>query len=99
VSPDAAADVGLQLAEIKGILQATLPNHTSRLDEHDRRIGEHDTLIREMTAKSAADAAAATAKAAAEAAARRLPNWVPITAMALSGLIGAAGLLVALLAR
>ena len=79
--PDPNADVGLQLAEIKGMLQAALPNHTSRLDEHDRRIGEHDTLIREITAKAAADAATAVAKATVEADFRRLPNWVSIVMM------------------
>jgi hypothetical protein len=78
------------LAEIRGQLSATLPHHAARLDEHDRRIGEHDVLLRDVTAKQAADAAAAASELRAAERAGRLPNWVTVTMM-VAGIVGVVG--------
>jgi len=84
-------DIPTQLAEIKGMLLATLPHHSARLDSVDRRIEEHDARIRSVETGQAAAVAAVAAD-------RRLPNWVSVLG-AISALALVVVTLVAVLAK
>lgn len=83
-------DVRLAIAELKGMLGATLPSHAARLDEHDRLL----VTLAATQVQQGQDIASVVAVAAERAAAHRTtPPWVGVAAL----LVAAAAVIVTII--
>lgn len=90
-------DFRIALAELKGMLSATLPQHAARLDEHDRAITNIAAIVTQQGQDIAAVKAVAETRAADLRDAEAVKRTVPVGWQVAGVLIAAAAVVVTVL--